>query len=186
MSNLYYVHQVGPNLVSLTPVGHRPDQGLPGGGNYPSQGLPVYPDQGLPPSMGGGRPDNTLPGGRFPGRPVDPGFGVPGVGGGRPDNTLPGGGQPGIPDHELPSHPPPQVAPGYTLVLVRQEGKWHYAVIAPGSPPPRPLPPSEGRPDNTLPGGGMPPPQVGGGPIMPPGQPPRPDQGLPPTAQPKR
>jgi hypothetical protein len=157
MSNLYYVHQVGPNLVSLTPVGHRPDQGLPGGGNYPSQGLPVYPDQGLPPSMGGGRPDNTLP----------------------------GGGQPGIPDHELPSHPPPQVAPGYTLVLVRQEGKWHYAVIAPGSPPPRPLPPSEGRPDNTLPGGGMPPPRPDQGGPRPPhisGQPVPPQ----PSPQPQR
>jgi len=105
--------------------------------------------------------------------PVDPGFGHPGGGvdpgygqgrpGGRPDQGLPGG-RPGIPSNELPDTPPPNLAPGWTLVLIRHDGQWQYAAIAPGSPPPRPLP--------------NPPEHVGG---RPPGQgmPDRPDQGLP-------
>jgi hypothetical protein len=111
--------------------GYRPDQGLPGSGGHPDQGLPGS----------GGRPDQGLPGG------------------GHIANRPPGSGGGGIPDHELPDQPPPQVAAGQTLILVRgPQGHWVYATIAPGSPPPRPVP--------------MPPPN-------------RPDQGLPPTAAPK-
>ena len=159
-----------------------------------------HPGQGLP---GHGHVDNTLPG---MGGPVDPGYGRPG-GGPHPGNRPPGSGA-GIPDNELPDHPPPHLMPGYTLVMIRgPHGKWEYAAIQPGSPPPRPLPPQGGggRPDQGLPGqggpnypsqglpGGQPhpdqglpggqPPHVSGQPI--PGQPPRPDQGLPPTPAPK-
>jgi len=147
--SLYYFHQVGPNVVVLHPVGHHPDQGLPGAGR------PVDPGFGV----GGERP------GHFPafggGRPIDPGYGV--------------SGGAGIPDHELPAVPPPQVMPGWTLVLVRgPDMKWHYATIAPSSPPPRPTPepiPPGGVPDQGLPA-----------------QPPTAGQlpGAPPTAQPKR
>lgn len=122
------------------------------------------------PGFGGGRPGG-----------VDPGWGQ-GHPGHHPDQGLPGGGHisnrppgsgSGIPDNELPDHPPPQLAPGYTIVMVRgPTGKWEYAFIAPGSPPPRPLPPPTGgnRPDQGLPGG---PPPTG------PGDPNRPNQGLP-------
>jgi hypothetical protein len=62
-------------------------------------------------------------------------FQAPGV-----DNTLPG--NPVFPNNTLPSGPPTTINPGETLVLVRDpEGVWHYAAIAPGSPPPRPVPP---------------------------------------------
>lgn len=101
-----------------------------------------------------GHPDQGLPGGG-----VDPGYGQ-----GRP--------RPGIPSNELPEGPPPTLLPGYTLVMLRSaHGHWEYAAIAPGSPPPRPLPgpPAHGpgrpdRPDNSLPG-----------------RPLRPDQSLPPA-----
>ena len=148
--DLYHVH--------VMEAGH-PDQGLPGGGNYPSQGLPGFGSSGQ--------------------RPVDPGFGRPGFSPGHPDQGLPGGpnhpsqglpGNPNFPDNSLPSHPPPVVAPGTVVVMVRQaDGKWHYAAIQPGSPPPRPLP-EPPYPDQGLP----------------PGAPGHPDQGLPPSAQPKR
>jgi hypothetical protein len=128
---------------------------------------------------------------------VDPGYGRPGgihrpdqglPGGGHISNRPPGSGSPGIPDNELPSTPPPQLLPGYTLVMVRdQSGKWEYAAIAPGSPPPRPLP-SPGRPDrpdNTLPGQGGRPPHVSGGPVpQPPGG--TPENPIAPTPEPKR
>lgn len=49
---------------------------------------------------------------------------------------------PGVPDNTLPTTPPPQVAPGQTLVIVRTaDGKWHWATVA--SPPvvlPEPMP----------------------------------------------
>jgi hypothetical protein len=107
----------------------------------------AHPDHGLP---GHGHPDQGLPGGGH--HPVDPGYGRPG-GGPHPGNRPPGSGGGGIPDNELPSQPPPQVAPGMTLVLVRHDGKWVYAAIAPGSPPPRPLPPGEiEHPGNRPPG----------------------------------
>ena len=118
-----------------------------------------HPDQGLP-GMGG-RPDQGLPGGQRPphvgGQPLPPHVG----------NRPPGSSA--IPDHELPDTPPPNLAAGWTLVLIRHDGKWSYAAIAPGSPPPRPLPPfgGGGHPDQGLPG-----------------QPVRPDQGLPGGNQP--
>ena len=133
------------------------------------------------PGFGGGRPGG-----------VDPGWGQ-GHPGGHPGNRPPGSGA--IPDNDLPDHPPPTLAPGYTIVMVRgPAGKWEYAFIAPGDPPPKPLPnPPEhvgGRP----PGQGLPP-HVGGGPIMPqpphvgggpmPAPPNRPDNTLPPAAQPR-
>jgi len=167
--------------VTVLQTGEHPDQGLPGMGGRPGH-LPAWPE-----------------------RPVDPGFGVGGARPGhRPDQGLPG--NPNFPDNSLPSTPPPQLLPGYTLVLVRTaDMKWHYAAVSPGTPvqplPPHPdqgLPgqppaPDQGlpghpgvppRPDQGLPGGGVPP-HVGGGP-MPGGGVNRPDQGLPPTAQPRR
>ena len=139
-------------------------QGRPGGDHISNR----------PPGQIGGHPDQGLPGHGHPGQ------GLPGMG--------------GIPGHELPDTPPPNLAPGWTLVLVRgPQGKWQYAAMAPGSPPPRPLPPQGGgRPDQGLPGSqphpdqGLPtppPPHVGGGPM--PGNPNVPSQGLPPTAQPR-
>jgi hypothetical protein len=101
------------------------------------------------PGFGQGRPDR--PGHDLPGGGGHPGNRPPGSGA-HPGNRPPGSGG-GIPDHELPDHPPPQVAPGMTLVLIRHEGRWVYAVIAPGSPPPRPLPPGEiEHPGNRPPG----------------------------------
>jgi len=145
---LYNIHfldqQTDPGYGQGRPGG-RPDNELPGGGGRPDNTLPGM----------GGRPDNSLPGS-----------------GGRPDNSLPGQGRPGIPSNELPDTPPPNVAPGATLVLVRHEGKWNYAVIEPGSPPPKPLPPgSIEHPGNRPPGSQ--PPHVSGQPV-------------PPTAQPQR
>ena len=143
---LVYIKQVGPNLAMIEPLGAvDPGFGVPGGGGDPGYGHPIF----------GGHPDQGLPGGRPPHV------------GGRP----PGSGS-GIPDQSLPPVPPPTLLPGYTLVMVRTaDGKWHYATVAPGSPPPRPLPepiPPGGAPDQ-----GLPP------------QPVAPDQGLPPTAAPK-
>jgi len=129
--DLYHVHfldQHGgtdPGYGQGRP-GERPDQGLPGGRpNRPDQGLPGSggrPDQGLPGS--GGRPDQGLPGNQ------------PGI-----DNTLPGG-RPNIPNNELPTTPPPQVAPGQTLIMIRKDGKWVWAAIPQGQPVPNPLPPT--------------------------------------------
>lgn len=159
-SGLYHVHFLDardPGFGSGRP--DHPDQGLPGGGGHPGN---------RPPGSIGGHPDQGLPGG-----------------GGHPGNRPPGSGG-GIPDNELPDHPPPQVLPGYTLVMVRgASGKWEYAAIAPGSPPPRPLPPvgGGGHPDQGLPGAGGPP-HVSGQPI--PGQPGHPSgQPVPPTPTPQ-
>ena len=111
--DLYHVHWLDDH--------ERPDQGLPGGG-----GRPERPDQGLP-GQGGERPDQGLPGG--------------GMGGPRPGNRPPGSGSGGIPDNELPEGKPPQLLPGHLLILARGgDGKWHYAALAPGSAPPKPLP----------------------------------------------
>ena len=120
-------------------------------------------DPGFGQGRPGGRPDQGLPG-----QGGHPDQGLPGSGA-HPGNRPPGSGGGGIPDHELPDQPPPNLAPGWTLVLMRGPGgKWVYAAMAPGSPPPRPLPGPGGgdRPDQGLPGGGLP----GQG---------RPDQGLP-------
>lgn len=130
-NDLYHIH-------FLDGQGAHPDHGLPGGGAHPGNRPPG--------SGGGGHPDHDLPGGG--GHPDQGGPRPPHVG-----NRPPGSGGGGIPDNELPSQPPPQVAPGMTLVLVRHDGKWVYAAIAPGSPPPRPLPPGEiEHPGNRPPG----------------------------------
>jgi len=137
------IHKVGQgDLYHIHFLDQRTDPGFgQGGGTDPGYG------QGHPRPD---RPDNSLPGGRPE----------------RPDQGLPGGG---IPSNELPGERPPQVAPGHTLVLIRgPQGKWVYATIAPGSPPPRPVPGPPPRPDQGLPNA-----------------PARPDQGLPPGAQPK-
>jgi hypothetical protein len=173
----------------------RPDQGLPGveGPVDPDYGIeeggggiwPGLPDIGLPQPPPGVWPPLTpeqpwlpiAPGGG-PSHPIAPG-GRPG--GEHPDQGLPGGGG------EHPAHPielppgtvwpplPPGVSGKYlALVLIGGGGKgamYRYVVID-----------ADARPDNELPGGG------GGGhrpshPIAPGG---RPDQGLPPTPQPKR
>lgn len=170
-------------LAYIRPLGesglfhiHLVDAVDPGFGHGPGQGTDPGWGQGRP----GGRPDQGLPGG------------------GHISNRPPGSGGGGIPDNELPDHPPPTLAPGYTIVMVRGPvGKWEYAFIAPGDPPPKPLPnPPEhvgGRP----PGQGMPPlpgqplpgqpghpsgqpivPPLGSGPGHPSGQP------VPPTATP--
>ena len=127
-----------------------PGYGRPGGG-HPDHDLP-----GRPPHVGGGpiyhpgHPDHGLP--SHPGHPA---------------NRPPGSGG-GIPDNSLPSHPPPHVPPGTTLVLVRDPaGVWHYATLAPGTPPPTTLPEPTPPPgvDNTLPP--TPPPHVSGGPVPP-------------------
>lgn len=124
---------------------------------HPIEG-PVDPGFGL-----GGRP----------GGGVDPGWGI--EEGGRP-GQLPSGGWPGHPSQGLPRPPrPPHVAPGQTLILVRDPvGVWHYRTIDASTPPPKPLPPgTPGAPDQGLPPG-TPLPEA-------------PDQGLPqpPTAAPK-
>ena len=175
--DLYHVH--------VFEEGGHPDQGLPGQGRPPHVGNRP-PGGGFPPQAG------HLPSG--PGRPVDPGWGV---GEGHPDQGLP----PNFPGH-LPSEPPPQIMPGQTLIMVRdQYGTWYYASIPNSSAPPRPQPQPPGggeHPDQGLPGQGGRPPHIGGGPapqppVHPgnrppgsgPGVPPRPDQGLPPTPQPR-
>src|ERR1700734_1086827 len=114
--------------------GHRPDQGLPGGGEYPDQGLPggEYPDQGLPGEGGSpdhgfnpDYPDQGLPGGggrpprpghlpSRPGRPIDPGFGW--GGGERPGHRPPRPERPTDPGYGVgEEHPdqglPPELGP---------------------------------------------------------------------------
>jgi hypothetical protein len=156
---------VDPGFGGGLPAGGgRPDNSLPGGGGYPSTG-PIY---------GGGHPGNALPGGGhiallpvFPFDPTDPGFGV---GGGRPDNSLPGSG--GRPDNSLPGS---------------------------GGRPDQGLPGSGGRPDNSLPHPGI----VPGAKFvvkwlacqglilvpdnsLPGGAPSRPDNSLPDSAAPKK
>ena len=76
------------------------------GGEHPSHGLPGH-RPGVDPGFGVGRP----------GGGVDPGYGHGGVRPDRPDNALPGA--PGSPGNELPAVPPPTVAPGTIVVMVR-------------------------------------------------------------------
>jgi len=184
--DLYHVHVMDAG-------GGHPDQGLPGRPPHVSN---RPPGTGFPPHVGGGP--------AWPERPVDPGWGV-GGGGGHPDQGLPGGGGS---IGQLPTEPPPMVAPGQTLIMVRDQfGTWYFATIPNSSAPPRPGPPLH--PDQGLPGGGgggmhpdqgLPgqrPPHVGGGPMptppqrpdqglpRPPGQPPQPSQPIAPTPQPK-
>jgi collagen type IV alpha len=167
-------------MAKITPVGEaglyhvhfldgRTDPGFGhGGGEHPSHGLPGGPGHVSPPIFHPGHPDHGLP--SSPGHPDQGLPGRPPHVGGRP----PGSGGGGIPDNSLPSTPPPTLMPGWTLALVRSpDGKWHYASLAPSSPPPKPLPepiPPGGAPDQGLPP--QPPGGVAGTP-------------LPPTAAPK-
>src|SRR6187402_3575481 len=176
----------------LPVYGGRPDQGLPGYGR-PDQGLPGYghPDNWVPGSWGG-RPDQGLPGGgghpgnRPPGSglPPMPGQGLPPNWGLRPDQGLPGS-QPGI-DNSLPGRPDygtgqpivPGATPHGTAIATAppekvnaEEGAWVLVSVqgalvwAWAQKPQQPA-----TPGNELPGGA----------------PDKPDQGLPPTAAPKK
>jgi len=115
----------------------------------------IAPIEGpVDPGFGGGGPDHIW--GGVGGRPDRPDQGLPG--GGYPSHGLPG--SPGHPDNRPPAtNPPRPTEPGATLVLVRDpEGVWHYATIAPGSPPPRPVPvPPPDHIANRPPGSGAPP-----------------------------
>lgn len=165
-------------LATIRPMGesglyhiHFLDRGSDPGFDRPEGG---HPGQGLPPMHG--HPDQGLPG-------------QPGHIANRPPGTEHPGGRPpqhgaGIPDNELPSTPPPTVAPGCTLVMVRgPQGRWEYAAIDPGQPPPKPIQGPPGHAGQPLPGQ---PPHASGQPVPPQGQPPIAGQPLPPTAGPRR
>jgi hypothetical protein len=201
-------------LVWITPVhfDHSgrpidPDYGVPEGG-HPDQGLPGFP--GFPdrpghlpsrPGWGGEHPGNRPPG-SWPGRPVDPGWGVEEGGGGgesgqlpvypidpeAPDQGLPPEVPPGLP--ELPPGTiwpplPPSVPTGKALAVVYISGVGaRWAVIDIPERPERPVDPDYGVDEGEQPS--PQPPRPGQRPPRPdqglPGQrPPRPDQGLPPT-----
>jgi hypothetical protein len=92
-----------------------------------------------------------------PVNPMDPGFGAgagpvdPGYGHGvhpHPGHELPH--LPGIPDHSLPTTPPPHVAAGMVVVLARDPmGVWHWATIPTSvTPLPLPVPPPTAAPKN--------------------------------------
>jgi hypothetical protein len=81
--------------------------------------------------MGGGRPDQGLPGGS---RPVDPDWGIDE--GGRPDQGLPPSG--GRPDQGLPEPPPgvwPGPSPSHPIVPVPPEEPTEPGTIWPPAPP---------------------------------------------------
>jgi hypothetical protein len=142
--------------------GGRPDNSLPGQPVYPSQGLPVYPDNSLP--GGGNFPSQGLPGGgNFPSQ------GLPG-GGNYPSQGLPGGGN--FPSQGLPGTPMPHAVtdPGpQPQDPPNDDGQWIVAVA--GSQAAWVWLPTAPMPDNTLPGGSS-------------GN--KPNQDLPPHAQPKK
>ena len=129
-----------------------------------------------PPSQGGGQPGH-------------PDQGLPPGQSGKPDQGLPK--PPGSPDQGLPK-PPGSVAPPIQL----PPEIWppiHPSIpggpVDPGfgnRPPTDPGydRPSGGHPDQGLPGER--PPHASGQPVPPGEQPPKPDQGLPPTPQPKK
>ena len=122
----------------------------------------------IPVEGGGGRPDNSLPGGQgghpsqpiyHPGHPDHglppfPSQGLPGGGqGGRPDNSLPGN-QPGIDNAlpeggtEIPSNelPPPAVPPQYEddlVIGVKPAGstEWTFTAYDTSNKPDQGLPP---------------------------------------------
>jgi hypothetical protein len=91
----------------------------------------VHSIDAVDPGYGGGRPGGGDPGYDLPSW-ARPDQGLPGHG--HPGNRPPGSGG-GIPDNELPTTPPPQVAAGKTLILVRKDGKWKYAAIDEGTTP---------------------------------------------------
>ncbi len=103
-----------PQLYMIIPVGLEgnrpidPGFGVGGGGHpeqpiyhpgHPDHGRPARPDQGLP----GGRPPHVGGGPAYPGRPVDPDWGVDVE---HPDQSLPEGGEPVEPG-QLPEPPVP-------------------------------------------------------------------------------
>jgi hypothetical protein len=169
----------------------RPDQGLPGQPNYPSQG-PGFPTNPIAPGGMPNYPSNELPGqpnypSQGPGFPTNPI--APGGGGNYPSNELPpitGVWPPLSPSHPIVPVPPqidnslppggvfpplPPSAEGKYLVVVVIPGVgYRYVVIDTNAEISLPI----------APGGEYPSHQ----PV--PGNPPRPDQGLPPTAQPKK
>ena len=148
--------------------------GVPGAPGHPGH-LPARPG-GRPP-----RPDQGLPGGGRPGRPVDPGYGV---GSGEHPGHLPvwpigpDQGLPPVPGQPLPpTDPPPgtiwpplppgaEVPSGKAILLAAIQGVGYRYIVVQIEP---------GHPDQGLPGEGEE------------TQPPAPDQGLPqpPTPQPK-
>jgi hypothetical protein len=142
-----------------------------------------------------GRPDNSLPGGGYPSHGLPPG--------GQIDNSLPepppGIWPPASPGHpwlpippDASTKPPPgtvwpplgeELPDGEFWVVVGIPGVgWRYVCVDLNLRPDNSLPGSGARPDNSLPG------QPGHPANRPPGQgaPPRPDNTLPPTAEPKR
>jgi hypothetical protein len=126
---VFFVRSIGANLALIEPVG-AVDPGFGGGWG----GGMVDPGYGIGAGL---RPGHDLPGGGA--HPWFPGH----VGGPRPDHGLPG--SPGHPDNRPPSGPPVQVGPGEVLVMIRdQAGVWHYAALAPGTVPPKPVPPASG------------------------------------------
>ena len=136
-------------------------------------------DPGFGNIVGGGHPDQGLPG-----QGGHPGNRPPGSSGGRPDNSLPWA--PGNPDNSLPLPPgiqPPNAPPALKdklVVLWRLPNttEWHGKAVD-NAHPDQGLPGSQPQPDQGLPGH---PPHASGQPV-PGGQP---DQGLPPTAEPKK
>lgn len=130
-----------------------------GGGNYPSQGLPVYPshpiapggpgmvDPGwgvsLPvdpgyghPAWGGGHPSHPI---YVP--PVDPGYGRPGGGGAHPAHPIvipPGSGTKPTQPIYVPSPTPPAGQEGYYLAYVPGLGQWVYIPVGTTKPPEAP------------------------------------------------
>jgi hypothetical protein len=157
-----------PYLALITPLtgGGHPDQGLPGGGNFPSHpwvppspGAPVYPDQGLPgsqpqpshpivipgaPEDGPGSPQHPIYITGIPSHPIYiPGFPahpLPPA----PDQGLPGI-PPGIPTHpwvppsgeELPP-PPEDIANNYVAAVWNPtKQEWKVTVAGPTTPTPK-------------------------------------------------
>lgn len=178
-----HLRPVDPGYGVDLPPG-TPDQGLPGSPGHPSTG-PVRPGRPVDPGFGigpgyvwgilkptdpgfgvdeGGTagqlpnwPGYPTTGPVWPGRPVDPGFGVklpafwwpvdPGYGIPakpplHPDQELPA--IPGVPDNTLPSTPPPTVPAGMILVIVRgPDGNWGWGTVT-SMPTPLPVPPMVG------------------------------------------
>ena len=136
-----------PYLALITPLSGHPDQGLPGGGNYPDQGLPGQPPRPahpIAPGGGGGSPSHPIY------HPGHPDHGLPAY----PDQGLPGGGQggspshpiyhPGHPDHGLPAYPDQGLPPG------QSGGQPSHPIHIPGVPD-QGLPEGQPIPDNELP-----------------------------------
>jgi hypothetical protein len=148
-------------------VGGRPDQGLP---PYPDQGLPTPPPGVWPPLTPSHPIQPVPPGSEVPPGTIWPPVGgpshpiAPGGGGGHPDQGLPG--QPPRPDQGLPpgspgtpTHPIQPTPTTFWVVAGIPGVGWRYIAVDPSLRPghlPSPQPPAH------------------------------PDQGLPPTAQPRR